>query len=1783
MFSSNLTTYPASPYYDDFKANVDGNGTSPVKNYLRILFRPGRSVQARELTQLQTILQSQINKFGASVYHDGTPVINGLCTMDDMVSWVSFSSMSVTAASLVDTIIRDAASPTPLTARVLGTAVVGGITKLYIKYTNTGLNGTTARPAFLASSALYTSAGAGIGTTSSSSATGTASMISVDNGVYFIAGSFIEVIAQKIFIDQVSGSTPDGFATFNVVETVKSYVDDSNLLDNANGSPNFSAPGADRYNVDLVLEFRTTADWDTLTSAGNTTRVKLLTILNGKVFVKQTTEYSAITDVLAQRTFEESGNYTVRPFQLDIREYDTALDPRGIGTGGNAADKFVVGVEPSVAYVEGYRIALNARKDIPVLKPRAGSLLEYNNADLAFVQSASFGLMRGNYITGVIDTSVSSTSIPNIADTSIQYTFRKYNATAFTGASIGTCRISSIELISGSTYRLYLYDVSISSAVYGANSVTDAFELGNSSTGFRFKASSSVTTATFVLSDSAHDTALFPLPYITVKSLKQSTSANPTITYYTRRRYSGTANGSYQITINASGSGLFSSSHTTDYVCHNVNAHKPIIPTLVAGFGTSSVTLTFASGDATSGDTIQALATAAYTGTQRTKTLTSPSAITLPKAGGSLSQKDIYKIVSIFDTSGTPINVTDRYILDNGQRDTYYTTGSISLKPGAAAPAGTNVTVTFQYFAHGSGDYYSVDSYNTTYVPYGSIPTYKGNRLQDYIDFRPDFGDTSAAQPEPNSVVTTSLYYYLPRIDIVTVDKNGTFAITTGTSATVPATPPTPASSMVLYKLQIPAYVYSVTDIGVTYVDNKRYTMSDIGILERRISKLEYYTSMSLLEQTTNQKQILADNGAQRYKNGFVVDSFVGSSVGNTKDLGYICAIDQANQQLRPFFIQGNVRYFPGTIGGNITAYSNGIAMLKSTDTALITQPYASSSINVNPYNVFSWDGSLKISPSTDVWQDTIRLPDVVINDNSVFDAVTALANNGVLGTMGTVWNSWKTNWTSTKSTGWFGGHKTTGTANFLSDSDGDLDDTFGWHGKLARGITTTTNQTRTGTTTELVTTTVNQSLGDKIVDARIVPYIRSRRVYFKAGLLKPNTKMYAFFDGVPIAAYVGNNNGASGSGTYVEYSALTDTVTLYTNDVGLPSATALKTDASGNLEGQFIIPNNTSLRFKTGDRTFLISDDPLATQLAATTKAEAVYSASGLLQSAQGSIISTRVPKLTQTKVAQNKTTVANYVQYKDPLAQTFVIGDIATGCFITKLDLYFKTKDSNIPVSIQLVDVQNGVPTQNVIPGSQVTLLPGSVNVSDIADTATTFTFDSPIYLKPGSEYAMVVMSMSDGYNVWVSDVGGFDKTNNSGNRISSNPYAGVLFTSQNASTWTPDQTRDLKFTLYRAVFTTSTVDNDIALSDDPYVPSVTVTGLAGSVGQYTLTTASSTSGIIVGQVASAATGVQSNSMVIAVTSTTITLSRPLTQTISAASIEFKAQDGMDASIINVTTQELSFNETTTAWSGAFVGSTYLPISPNENYQFSQRKVFAALSSSFPIKANIKTTSEYVSPVIDLDRVSLIKIDSVINDARPALATATINGGGAITGYTILDGGNMYSASPTITILPAAGDTAGAGAAPGSVTFDTSGAITAIAVGTAGSNYTVPPQVIIAPPTTGVARYVGPDVTLNDPASQLNTYISISRPKNTNVYVYARFQSGATPLSQQPWRLVPLIGIPVIPTSDDQVTFTECEFTLTNLALFTAFTVKIEMTSNGSNPPLVPLIKDFRAIATT
>ena len=166
---------------------------------------------------------------------------------------------------------------------------------------------------------------------------------------------------------------------------------------------------------------------------------------------------------------------------------------------------------------------------------------------------------------------------------------------------------------------------------------------------------------------------------------------------------------------------------------------------------------------------------------------------------------------------------------------------------------------------------------------------------------------------------------------------------------------------------------------------------------------------------------------------------------------------------------------------------------------------------------------------------------------------------------------------------------------------------------------------------------------------------------------------------------------------------------------------------------------------------------------------------------------------------------------QKLDPLAQSF---SIDTPSVITKVDLYFSSKDSTLPVFLQIRKNVNGLPGPDIVPLTQKIIYPSEITTTSNANVATSVSFTNPVFLDTG-EYSLTLGSDSNNYRVWVSELGEVDTVTSK--RITDQPYVGSLYKSQNAVAYTPVQTEDLKFKMYRAKFTTNVTSSIDFLVND------------------------------------------------------------------------------------------------------------------------------------------------------------------------------------------------------------------------------------------------------------------------------------------------------------------------------------------------------------------------------
>ncbi len=256
-----------------------------------------------------------------------------------------------------------------------------------------------------------------------------------------------------------------------------------------------------------------------------------------------------------------------------------------------------------------------------------------------------------------------------------------------------------------------------------------------------------------------------------------------------------------------------------------------------------------------------------------------------------------------------------------------------------------------------------------------------------------------------------------------------------------------------------------------------------------------------------------------------------------------------------------------------------------------------------------------------------------------------------------------------------------------------------------------------------------------------------------------------------------------------------------------------LLTDRLGQWKGSLFIPQpsiDTNPRWATGTRTLRFTTNENDSRVGGTvaSAAEVEYKAEGTLNTLQENVLSVRNADVVRDTVSQDRTinstrTESRQVGWWDPLAQSFLVTETG-GTFLTSVEIYFNAKDSNIPISMQIRTMENGYPTTAILPFSDVTINPADVQISETGAVATKFTFQAPVYIPQSIEHCFVLFSDSNEYQVWISRMGELDI---SGDRtISEQPYAGVLFKSQNATTWTSDQYEDLKFIVNRASFDNS-----------------------------------------------------------------------------------------------------------------------------------------------------------------------------------------------------------------------------------------------------------------------------------------------------------------------------------------------------------------------------------------
>jgi hypothetical protein len=971
-----------------------------------------------------------------------------------------------------------------------------------------------------------------------------------------------------------------------------------------------------------------------------------------------------------------------------------------------------------------------------------------------------------------------------------------------------------------------------------------------------------------------------------------------------------------------------------------------------------------------------------------------------------LGVSDGFKLVEVRKKSGSNFtsttegtDVTSHFTIDSGMLDSYYSHASLKKKSssGLSITSGDRFLVKLDYFTHGTSNrgFFSVDSYpvddataasDSTKIFTYEIPVFVSPTngiaydLRDCVDFRPRMTDTAnnvtsvtniSINPRtsntfvlpsgglhfspPNEDFTTDLDYYLRRIDIVGLNTDGELIITRGVPAVRPATPPAPNDVMAMASIDLAPYP-SLPPVLARRVgrpdmankfrkfNNRRYTMRDIGKIAERIDRLEYYTSLTLLEKSAQDMLVQDVDGLDRFKNGILVDSFTTHAVGNVFDADYKIAIDPAKGEIRPRFsidetplvmtansthvVRTNVTpsgvsrdqvivltvepsssaFLPGTtvtsgsytatirnrVGaklyvedatGNFAASASitGNRALGGTETRtistvtatvpgkLVTLPYAHKVLINQPYatttrncvgTFYKYVGLLQLDPDNDYWCDTVQGPDTNISIDLNTDSWEYLAS-----TWPATWNSPITSFT--------GGPVLTGTTTndvggqySVPQADGST--IIYQNTQTTSTFATPTVTTQTGNQTGIGFVTTTQSYGNVVKDTSIIPFMRSKQILFKMSGMMPSVRVYGFFDGVDVNAYVTplteaefNSKLKSASGAPITPAAA--------------AGSALVVGVDGVAYGAFRIPNDASLKFRTGSKRLRFTDNLTnsTTFGQLVTSCEATYTAEGLLQNVSALTVTTKSVEITQTALmnttygSESSQTNASGTRIvgvippssddggsnndggsvaletdrgcgDDPIAQSMFVSSLikaktgSSGMYMTKIDLFFATKDPTLPITVQLQEIEplTGQITSRVVPFSRVVIPSADVNTSSDGSAPTPAVFPSPVYLSNETEYAVVLIpaATNPNYNAFTAVLGEKDIVTKS--VVSEQPSSGFMFTSANQRTWVPVENEDLKFTAYYAEFDKNTTGNLIV--KNPSREHLTIANTTGALSR-------------------------------------------------------------------------------------------------------------------------------------------------------------------------------------------------------------------------------------------------------------------------------------------------------------------------------------------------------------
>ena len=1371
-----------SPYYDDF---------DPQKKFLKVLFKPGQSVQARELSTLQSILQNQVERFGRHVFTNGSLVSGGEVAVSNGFYARIDSDKPLTGTNLKSLVGRK------ITTTDVSTDTVA--TVVSVLDTPVGTNDVTSLTNDNEQVVIFNYNNAGTFTGSVFSTTGdndtsltfesaasvaprsgvVSNIVSVDQGIYFIDGYFAlnsqqSLAAYSITQGYRNFSQPSASVGFDVTKTIVDVSDDSSLNDPAAGFNNFNSPGADRFKIEPTLNQRSltgTGDSSSFGISGGTNDyVELVRIDEGNVSKRvKFAQYGDLLRTLARRTFDESGNYTVKPFTLTIDEHENVF-------GSADATKLGVVLAPGKAYVSGYEFETAGPTKFALNKARTTqkiNLVELTTQESTFIDTDEYtlpvsgtaserALLNGSEFAIFSEaedqsrTFIGRCNIRNVRGSTSSQTgakpFLRFHVNRF-----------NMEEIPGVGKKFSLFN---QNKLVLVNITTDA----NTSRGGGTPSFTTDNKFVIIVNNPAlnirnfnNGRNIFKLPNTFATSAIDG--ANHQFELTVTKMFTGTTNaaGIVEITL-PDGSGnvdfIDSSTNMTVLAVDRSGGANNDAAMSLATIESVSIDQTnniiriqlpndkFANADFIANIPLK-YKNDAQNKTIRTASLVTETVTVKPDSGndafyvfdgnnGNGYVTALLDVLTILDDTGT--DVTAKFKVDDGQRIDIFDFATLTLLKGETlSTAGSQLTVTLRRFNHtqaGIGSALTRQSYAS--IPeldtYDKSPIFNDPdtgevlRLFDAVDFRPrrrnpsrgdiDYSAEEVTYPfdftsDPSKVSFTT---FLPRVDVIVLGEDRVLRKIEGTPSLSPIIPAVNERDMELYRIFVDAFTVDDNATSVRYIDTQRFTMQDIGDIEDTTFNDSEFIYRQSLEAKAISAALGLFPGAENVDSGVYVDELIGHGNADVTKQQHNVSIDPVTATLHPPFETFSKG---GTLsqGQNRTIYDTNYGRI-ATSAGVTTNFVENTSednglgeaLSPNPFGIVDYLGTIKLDPTFDRYWSETKAPKVLVNaagENNAWKKAIS-APTGVSGKrfgFGTQWKDWESLW--------FG--RVTGDE---SDTNSDLSDPDNTQYR--------SNNTRSGFVRRVLAEKITNKIGDRIVDLSIVPYMNAVTITGLVENVKPNSTHYLYFDDNLIGATIdGYDAGSTGSFNF---------------SVTVP--------ADEYLTGEKLVQVSNGL-----------TNGDIST---ATSSADATFYALGNYRTLGDGIDSVR-PAIRRRDASNTDSFLgAEYTDSVggigvsvfnslDPLSQTFKVDAnlFNDGLCLESVRLSFASKpqDTGGVVALQIRPVDdNGSPRRNfVVPFSEKTLTPSEVSTTGLTD----FTFESPVYLGPGT-YAISVLTNDSEYTL-------------------------------------------------------------------------------------------------------------------------------------------------------------------------------------------------------------------------------------------------------------------------------------------------------------------------------------------------------------------------------------------------------------------------------------------------